>query len=661
MAKSKLHTAFLARLKGIPLTPPWNLLDKNIPFGEKATSPYNYPLQQNSIPTIVSLQTPILEAVRCYTDNNTNRDYLLISTATISNQRAYYLEMKKTNGATLLASCVGSSVRISQIPTNDPLDHAQTVAMKSLDAEDMTALALVLLPAVLDIDRNQGQEKIRQTVSELENELKDLPNWVSKDLIPQLTQQHLYYLDAIKVILDQHMILDFGSDSSSAPEEVDASFFSGSKQRGAFLCQNSVNGWVPQYLETSGKRAVFVSRHLTIGDAKNAFSSYSQGRSWTSMEQLLIPQFPDDMPVMPEVLRFAKRICDTQSSLNPVVNVMWRAGTGYGKSTGAQQLACILNMPFLTFTCNTDTETQDFKSTIVPATNPGIALEADADCPAERPPYFVEAMAHLSSLPESERLALLNNRSFFSMAMFSDLPEMAEMLLGEKRDMDVDELCWLFSDLRSAFLSEEPLRKKLAAIVPSSESKKPEFVHVISNYTKAMVNGYIIEVQEVSRIRKPGVLVGLNEFNRPGAVIPLLDGSLARRHPKAICIMTDNVGYESCRAIDPSVIRRNGCIIDSGDLSKEHLIERARRNTGCSDEKLLNTAYNYWEAVRVFCVQNSVTEGSISPVEYECLVQALLCDGVESLMENVKDCVVSKATSDPENQRDILSALQALA
>lgn len=135
-----------------------------------------------------------------------------------------------------------------------------------------------------------------------------------------------------------------------------------------------------------------------------------------------------------------------------------------------------------------------------------------------------------------------------------------------------------------------------------------------------------------------------------------MNGAMARRHKDAICIFSDNVGYASCRPIDPSVLRRMGMIIDSYELSEKMVKDRTRRNTGCKDTKLLDKCYKLWHSVKEFTEQNSITDGSVSPMELERFVQAMMLDGEDFLEDNLNDCVISKATCDIDAQRDIRSA-----
>ena len=185
----------------------------------------------------------------------------------------------------------------------------------------------------------------------------------------------------------------------------------------------------------------------------------------------------------------------------------------------------------------------------------------------------------------------------------------------------------------------------------------PRFKHVESNYVKALEHGYIVEVQEISRIKDSGVLVGLNEYDRAGAIIPLVDGSHARRHANALVIYTDNVGYNSCRPIDPSVIRRMAFIIDSYDLPKEKALARLELNTDVHNQQILEKCYNVWEKIREFCYDKGITNGSISQSELEMWVMAVKIDDYSNYRQNCIECVISKATNDMEEQEEILSSV----
>lgn len=346
------------------------------------------------------------------------------------------------------------------------------------------------------------------------------------------------------------------------------------------------------------------TKKLTVESAKKEFASFINSHNWSDEERMLIPQFPDDFPIPPEVAKMAKRYIASKSDKRPMVNFMWRGITSYGKSTGVEVMACILDMPLLRMTCHTDMVTQDFLSDFVPDTS---------------------AAANTDNLPDFETI------------QFD--PEMAyEMLTGTRDENATEDMCL----------------KAYGEAVAKRNSSSPHFVHVMSNYVKALTKGYIVEVQEVSRIKDAGVLVGLNEYDRPNSVIPLLDGSYARRNENAICIFTDNVGYNSCRPVDPSVLRRMSFIIDSYELPKEMVIDRIKYNTGFDDDEIIEDCYNLWNDFSQYCQEHDITQGAVSVTELEMLVMTIKYDGISNILENITDTLVSKATSDYEERQELL-------
>ena len=83
-------------------------------------------------------------------------------------------------------------------------------------------------------------------------------------------------------------------------------------------------------------------------------------------------------------MTFARRFVKSREFKVPINNMCWRGGTGFGKSTGAEILACILHTPFVRITCSSQTELNDFLSQFVP--NP----DADSSALAASLPTFEE-------------------------------------------------------------------------------------------------------------------------------------------------------------------------------------------------------------------------------------------------------------------------------
>ncbi len=264
----------------------------------------------------------------------------------------------------------------------------------------------------------------------------------------------------------------------------------------------------PIFFKTSGA----TNGTMTLSASKQVFSSFASRFSWTEEEKMLIPSLPDDFIVQPEAMKMAKWFVSSWDNKRPMKQFMWRGVTSYGKSTGVEAIAAMLGMPLVRMTCNTKMETQDFLSTFVPTSDADLASCADV------PKLTWEAIAY-------------------------DPASAYKSLTGVENDeISPEEVFELYC------------QKLVTAAAATSGGTR--YKRVESNYVKGLIRGYLVEVQEASRIKDAGVLVGLNEFDRPGAVIPMIDGTYERRSENALVIFTDNTGYSSCRPIDPSVLRR---------------------------------------------------------------------------------------------------------
>lgn len=351
---------------------------------------------------------------------------------------------------------------------------------------------------------------------------------------------------------------------------------------------------------------------ITFADAKKNFSEWAKQFSWTKEEEALIPKFDDKHPVPKEAIKIAKFYIATHEDKNPMLNFLWRGITSYGKSTGVELMAGFLNMPLLRMTCNSSMETQQFLSDFVP--DNGLTNVT-------------------SELPSFSEMAYDPETAYFK-------------LTGTENENATSDMC--LEEYSKAILAR------------SGECSGARFKHVESNFVKALSKGYIVEIQEISRIKDSGVLVGLNEYDRPGANIPLVDGSFVKRHPNAMVVYTDNVGYVSCRPVDPSVIRRMSFVMDSYEIPKKDAIDRVIYNTGFKDKKLLNKMYDVWCEIAKFCKDRDITEGAISLTELERWAQSVKVDEYTNVFEHCANCVVSKATSVIDEQQEIMSSVVSI-
>ncbi len=350
--------------------------------------------------------------------------------------------------------------------------------------------------------------------------------------------------------------------------------------------------------------------NANVAAAKAEFADYANSRIWTEDEEDMIPAFPDDMPVPAEVMTFARRFVKSRKFKVPINNMCWRGGTGFGKSTGAEILACILHTPFVRITCSSQTELNDFLSQFVPNPNS-------------------DGSALAGSLPSFEEIRM-------------DPVGAYEMLTG-KTDESIEP--------------DAVMKARDEALVARSNAS--HFKLVVSPFVTALERGWIVEPSEFGRIRDSATLVGLNNFDKPGSRIPLPTGGYVRRHHDAMVLWTDNVGYNSSRPVDPSFMRRMDFVIDSYELPKERALDRIRLNTGFDDDQLLEEMYQVWEAIRKYCKDRDITEGDISIVELERWVQLVMIEGESAITETCREAVVSKACSDPDTLQEIMDGCVA--
>lgn len=666
-----LTSGFLAALKQSGISMPYSILPKETIYEPQK---HAYSLRLNTNPMRMRLIGPILDAIALTTNANTTTPFRLaqrrLITAGGNASTEYLVEYGLTDGSSIVVTANDvCDVRVSHVETDGTRDPIQ--AFKHEGPSTLAAIMLAILPHALDLDRDKAGGVLNDVVLKMGDDLNSSASWTGPNDVPDAAKDRAYFTCAIHELMNDHLNISFGGPSNSSAEEIpDAYFADPDGFSGAIVCENLLNGWTPLCVKDNGMKVKRgKSGTVTIAEAKAMFSSYTAHRKWTAQEKMMIPEFPDDAPVMPEVLYFAENIVASRDDIDPCNNIMWRSDTSYGKSYGTKQLAAILNIPLLIFTCSSKTEITDFKSSFVPASETE-ELELDLSSvvsgdentaeTADMPPCFEEAMANIRAMDEDQRKKVLDAQNFFMYASMD--PEGAALsLIGSEQPLELEELCWLYSSVVVA-LREDPLKKKILRLEAAGNTEQkpspsaPQFHHILSPYILALLNGYMVEVQEASRIRDSGVLVGLNEYFAPRAVISLMNGKTGRRHKDAICMFTDNVGYDSCRPIDPSVIRRFAIIVDSDELSKEELLRRAKTNTGCNDQQLLETSYELWNCVKTYCAHNSITDGSVSPKELERFVQVVHRKGWASIPESLDNCIISKATVSREDQRGIRTA-----
>lgn len=375
---------------------------------------------------------------------------------------------------------------------------------------------------------------------------------------------------------------------------------------------------------------------VTVGaDASSFVGKYAFKRVLTDEEKHLIPALKPHLQV-PE---FAETICQhiQMTTDNPVKmrNFMLRGVAGTGKTTAAQIIAAGLNLPYGNITCSADTQIFDLLGSIIPDTN--VSLGND-ELDAERQKYV--------------DMGGINYKNISKMLNFPDFqtvdfdPESAYLTLtGVKNENATAEEC-------IDIMMQRAIEKTQQLCV--SANGQVAYKYVETQLVKAIRYGWVCEVQEPTVILQQGVLVGLNSLLEQDGMITLPTGEVIKRHPDAVIILTTNVAYEGCRAINQSVTDRMSLIFDIPNPNLESMVTRALKATGCTDEKMVRKMAQCVLDIEAHCKGKYITDGSVG-------VRGLL-DWVNSYMvtkdalKSAEITVLSKATANPEDRESILNS-----
>jgi hypothetical protein len=523
---------------------------------------------------------------------------------------SYASQWTQADGSAIIANATSNGVLYAgrRDPMTGRMTALPSIGTSTTEFNDASILMLYML---IEADINEAAGNTQNTIThELLKNARDeyAANGVVPEDIVRLVCDDLYYAVSYGTI---PVNIRNGSISLLTERRIASNEFAA----GSVVCGN------PDILVVSSGSSNGTSGNgpKTIKEAKALAASYTSTLKWTPDEEMLIPQFDDDVEVPPEVMTILNRFLASRDWASPMNNPCWRGITAYGKSTGVKILACILHTPLMWMTCATTTELEDFLSKHVPNT--------DVD----------PVVAFAAQLPSFDDIA--------------NDPEYAyEQITGEQKEgVSCEEVLHAYGLAVSNAASGQP------------KAKNP-FKIIESDFVQALVKGYIVEVQEFSRIRDSGTLVGLNNYNEPDAVIPLVDGRHVRRHKNALVVWTDNVGYQSCRKVDGSVLRRMSFIIDSYEMPRDRALRRIKKNTGCKDDSLLDRMYDVWTAVAQFCKEKDITdEGTCSLTELENWVSLVMLDGRDAVVETCREAIVAKLSSDPETQKEIMDGCVTLA
>ena len=310
-------------------------------------------------------------------------------------------------------------------------------------------------------------------------------------------------------------------------------------------------------------------------------------RVLTSAEEEMVPSLDEYIPDK-EIITKAQLIKGSTYAPRPFRNLMWEGETGTGKTTAAQILAQVMNLPYTFLTFNPDTLVSDLYVNILPNSK-------TTDCKS------------LSSILE---LAVFNPS------------EAWQQLTGETKEVTTSE------------------------VIQEAIKSSSDFMYVESPLVQAFRYGWLCELQEVNLAMKPGVMGGINAALDDLATIQLPTGEVIHRHPDTVIVMTFNSDYEGTRRLNQAVKSRMTLKGRFQLPEDDVLADRISQNSGLKDLSVIKKMVKVMHRIRKVLNDSGETNGACSVREIQSWAQAtdILKDPYQAAMATI----VPSASDDPE-------------
>ncbi|MBO5373663.1 MAG: hypothetical protein J6A75_13240 [Lachnospiraceae bacterium] len=352
---------------------------------------------------------------------------------------------------------------------------------------------------------------------------------------------------------------------------------------------------------------------------------FNPNRKLTAYEEMLVPTMPDTYVDTELVKTILLDLFHSTMFKKPIRNILFTGIAGSGKTTLAMSIAEKIGLPHKIFTCGPDTDGFGLIGQLLPNTRKAVEK--------------VSNICKKIGLPTFEDVE-------------NDFEGAYEKLFGKKPTV-YNSPSDCYNEISRRCMEE-------------NSSLSSDFVFVKSPIIEALENGWVIEIQEPTIIKRETVLEELNALLEYGdtAVITLPTGEVIRRHPDAVVIFTTNLGYAGCKSLQQAVLSRVDERYDLQLPTTKELVKRCISNTGFPNEQMLTTMVNCCHKVAQYCGDHDITDGICGPRELDNWAKkAMLLSMRWEELEVTEECVIasafptmlSKATQVYEDLEDILT------
>lgn len=336
-------------------------------------------------------------------------------------------------------------------------------------------------------------------------------------------------------------------------------------------------------------------------------------RILTQREEAMVPKLPEWYIIPKEVVRVCEHAKLTTASNQPMRNFLFRGPSGTGKTMGAQAIAAGLHLPYTVMTCSANTEIADLIGQFIPDTE----APTDTGGPA------------LGELPKISDIIM-------------HPPSVYMELTGEYDDGKTED-----------DVLEKLIEIAVGRLAMKEEKHGQRIRYVDTPLLEAIRYGYVVELQEISCITNPGVLVGLNSLMDNCQAVTLPTGERVQRHPDTVIVVTTNSDYVGCKPINQSILSRMDLIYDLEAPSLNAMVKRVMNLTGCTDEQETTKMAAVVQDIAERCRQTMITDGSCGIRELKAWVLSTMI--TKDPYESALSTIISSASADPDSRSDLIS------
>lgn len=318
-------------------------------------------------------------------------------------------------------------------------------------------------------------------------------------------------------------------------------------------------------------------------DVKKGMYDINPSRVLTKEEEALVPIPSKSFKYAQWMMTLAQDVQESSEFEEPFRVIMLYGPSGTGKTQACGGLAYLWNRPKLTWSSDPDSDEFKLVGTIMPNTEGGEKIERELN---------LDEMAKLLSLPTFDDIDFDFESSY------------------EK----------LFEKKPTKYSTPAECYKELTQRIMKSNINNKDFVFVKSNIIRALENGWVIEIQEPTVIKRASVLVALNamlECDCKETTITLPTGASITRHPEAIVIYTTNRDYAGCLDLQSSVLSRIDCIRRVPNPEEDVLVSRTMAKTSCKDKTALGKMAKVINAINDYCRKKGIADGVCGPREFQ--------------------------------------------